>query len=613
MSQIFTVFLPNKHRYRLEVSKSNPLYQGLEKVCIEKGYMPVHEYIFRHNKAYPDLSTPVGLLNLSSLVELELVPASEAPTKKAVTDVKSSTGIASNDAVSIALQFGAQRHIETLSCDTSLWDMIELFSTKYPSWIPPESPADQHPVLVYTRHEVPGAVALRHTSLRQIGLAPGGAPALLRLLYRPVPPEKLAAAAELAESRNRARVQPPETATSSSAAQAPPPPPSRAPTEPVTEPTATSTQASYPTTESSSSSRGAIAAESNAVNLFSPFREVPKWPETDESTRNRRPAANQAREPRTLAEALNMPDFESMAVPQAAAAAADSAEHAVIVYGPNRPFKFPEETAGQDLYRNELAEVRPAEFVACNRRLCGYVAGAPAKAVAAESAAANQASSGGEQAMELEEPDESFFHVTESDLRKLAADLKRKVEEETNGQLLTRQQRERQREDLYSCYEYTVIRLFFPDRRVVQAAFRPRETVYTLYKFVREQLLSDSAQAAGVFYLYTTPPKKEITDMAQFLIHADLVPMPIVHVGFRNSLPEGESYLKPDVLQLISSRADCDKVALDCMKSAVEPIYARQQQQQQQNRTSAASSATAGSSGPSAQRAANVVPKWFKK
>ena len=144
-----------------------------------------------------------------------------------------------------------------------------------------------------------------------------------------------------------------------------------------------------------------------------------------------------------------------------------------------------------------MSDVSEEEFQACNRETVVYHLD-EVKPIA----------------METEDPPDEFFEVTESDMRALWADSQRKLWEiplknylnslissrlcsyrfrrEVEEQpLMTRALRQSLRTDtVTSRYGRVAIRVQFPDKFVVQALFRPRETVHSLYKFVA-QLLAD--------------------------------------------------------------------------------------------------------------------------
>ena len=57
-------------------------------------------------------------------------------------------------------------------------------------------------------------------------------------------------------------------------------------------------------------------------------------------------------------------------------------------------------------------------------------------------------------------------------------------------------------------------RVKFPDGLLLQGTFGAKETIGEIYAFVRENLFTKDRP----FYLYETPPKRELTDMKASLI-----------------------------------------------------------------------------------------------
>ncbi|KZV17308.1 hypothetical protein F511_18249 [Dorcoceras hygrometricum] len=70
-----------------------------------------------------------------------------------------------------------------------------------------------------------------------------------------------------------------------------------------------------------------------------------------------------------------------------------------------------------------------------------------------------------------------------------------------------------------------VIRVRFPDNYTLEATFHPSEIIQSLIDLLRKVLVDPELP----FYLYTTPPKKRITDMSQDLYSAGFVPGAIVY------------------------------------------------------------------------------------
>lgn len=82
-------------------------------------------------------------------------------------------------------------------------------------------------------------------------------------------------------------------------------------------------------------------------------------------------------------------------------------------------------------------------------------------------------------------------------------------------------------------YPQIAIRVCFKNRKILQGIFRPKELASALYKFVEESLAANQNTKDDLdFSLYTTPPKKTITDMKKTLFEHELYPA--AQVYFRN-------------------------------------------------------------------------------
>jgi len=101
-------------------------------------------------------------------------------------------------------------------------------------------------------------------------------------------------------------------------------------------------------------------------------------------------------------------------------------------------------------------------------------------------------------------PDD-FYEVTNQDLRLNAAIQKEKKKEKEliEGNLRTKEMRERDRIKKLSKYKKCFIRIRFPDRVELQGTFLPLELMSSVYKFVSDCLQEESSE----FHLYTIPPK----------------------------------------------------------------------------------------------------------
>ncbi|XP_022134235.1 plant UBX domain-containing protein 1 isoform X2 [Momordica charantia] len=93
------------------------------------------------------------------------------------------------------------------------------------------------------------------------------------------------------------------------------------------------------------------------------------------------------------------------------------------------------------------------------------------------------------------------------------------------------------------------VRVRFPDNHTLEATFHPSETMETLVDLLTKVV----AQPELPFYIYTTPPKKQIKDLTQDFYSAGFVPGAIVYFSY--DLPEGDaigsvSYLNEEVMSL---------------------------------------------------------------
>uniref|UniRef100_A0A9I9CTU4 UBX domain-containing protein n=1 Tax=Cucumis melo TaxID=3656 RepID=A0A9I9CTU4_CUCME len=115
--------------------------------------------------------------------------------------------------------------------------------------------------------------------------------------------------------------------------------------------------------------------------------------------------------------------------------------------------------------------------------------------------------------------------------------------------LKTRKLREAEEAARRSKITKVSVRVRFPDNHTLEATFHPSETMQTLVDLLTKVV----AQPELPFYIYTTPPKKQIKDLTQDFYSAGFVPGAIVYFSY--DLPEGESvgsvsYLNEDVMSL---------------------------------------------------------------
>ncbi|KAL3655403.1 Plant UBX domain-containing protein 1 [Castilleja foliolosa] len=80
-----------------------------------------------------------------------------------------------------------------------------------------------------------------------------------------------------------------------------------------------------------------------------------------------------------------------------------------------------------------------------------------------------------------------------------------------------------------------VIRVRFPDNHTLEVTFHPSETIQSLVDLLNKVV----AHPEMPFYLYTTPPKKQLKDMSQDFYSADFLPGAIVY--FACDVPKGDN------------------------------------------------------------------------
>ncbi|KAJ0452401.1 putative plant UBX domain-containing protein [Helianthus annuus] len=129
-------------------------------------------------------------------------------------------------------------------------------------------------------------------------------------------------------------------------------------------------------------------------------------------------------------------------------------------------------------------------------------------------------------ASDSEEPDDLEF-TTEDYYRILATKKKE------DKYLKTKKIRDAEAAASRSRITKAVVRVRFPDNHTLEATFHPSETLQSLV----DLLVKVVARPDLPFYIYTTPPKKQIKDLSQDLYSVGFVPGAIVYYSY--DLPKG--------------------------------------------------------------------------
>ncbi|KAK2969789.1 hypothetical protein RJ640_028069 [Escallonia rubra] len=154
-----------------------------------------------------------------------------------------------------------------------------------------------------------------------------------------------------------------------------------------------------------------------------------------------------------------------------------------------------------------------------------------------------------------EEPDD-FYDFTAEDYYRVLATKK------ADNFLKTRKIREAEDAARRSRITKAVIRVRFPDNNTLEATFHPSETMQSLVDLLKKVV----ARPELPFYIYTTPPKKQVKDMSLDFYSAGFAPGAIVYFSY--DLPNGDNgaagpFLREEVMAL---------KGLEVMAEQAEPV-----------------------------------------
>ncbi|XP_065878948.1 plant UBX domain-containing protein 1 [Euphorbia lathyris] len=190
------------------------------------------------------------------------------------------------------------------------------------------------------------------------------------------------------------------------------------------------------------------------------------------------------------------------------------------------------------------------------------------------------------------EESDDFFEFTAEDYFRIMATKKQ------DKYLKTRKIREAEEAARKSRITKTVIRVRFPDNHTLEATFNPSEKIQSLL----DLLMKVVARPEVPFYLYTTPPKKQIKDSSQDFFSASFIPGAIVYFSY--DIPQGDDAATlnsgPFLVEEIMSLKGLDMISerVESAESAPEPVIA------------AAPSPVPQESKPAGRKV--IKPKWLK-
>ncbi|XP_070536590.1 UBX domain-containing protein 6-like [Ptychodera flava] len=149
-------------------------------------------------------------------------------------------------------------------------------------------------------------------------------------------------------------------------------------------------------------------------------------------------------------------------------------------------------------------------------------------------------------------PDE-FYNLTPEEIKKEQQDRTDNVERQ--AVLRTKAMREREELKEIRKYNYTLIRIKFPDDIILQGVFRVREKLSALFEFVRQNLSND-----WMPFNLSMSTGQRLTEEDAMLVSLQLVPAAVVNFSWDQSVMSDvaavqgstqEKYLKPALLDLI--------------------------------------------------------------
>lgn len=192
---------------------------------------------------------------------------------------------------------------------------------------------------------------------------------------------------------------------------------------------------------------------------------------------------------------------------------------------------------------------------------------------------------------DMKEPGDDFYEFTAEDYYRT---LSSKKDDKT---MKTRKLREAEQAARRARITKAIIRICFPDNYTLEVKFHPSETLQSLIDLLQKVV----SRPELPFYIYTTPPKKQVKDMSQDFYSAGFAPGAIVYFSY--DLPMGDDsananlgpFLQDDILSL--NGLDLIQEEVKQVQSAPEPVVEQPTPNAQEK--------------PSEKKP--VKPKWFKR
>lgn len=549
-----TVLCPNGRRQTVNLTSNSSILQILEEVC-QKQNLNADDFDICHYNKPVDLSLPARFANLSNNAQLELQPAKTVRKDCLVT-------------VGLQLESG-ERIMKDFVPSTSVWDVVEQCLNTKPDKT--NSKENEVPVCIYMRQKLVGN-ALRETTLRGLGLTKGSA--IIRLLYRN--PDDLSEQAHISTSLSKPVK---DTSTTYSA----------------TASSSTSNEMECdPPVDKQKMYSGLKNDQKNLNDAPSvPHKQVQSSSFVSENRELSNPDV-------TLHEKKKNENFLSRIIPSRETKAT-SDSHILNKTNENMSNFLQEQKMELDSVSMDQESSENTEEIGAIH----YIGGRHAVLYSLDDIT---------DAKKADLPDE-FFDLTVDDVKYLMEEFKKARVDMENQPLLTKELRNRQILQKLGRFKQTVIRVYFPERYVLQAVFEAQETVQDVCDFIRNYLEDKSLN----FYLYTTPPKEK-KDSFKTLIESMLIPAAVVYFGCDKF---SSNYLMETLKGKVSDPRAASLAAYESRKQAIieieEEMTKEQQLDEMTNNLVQPDVAEYKVPGPcfsqassSSQATEEKVPKWLK-
>ncbi|KAG7167675.1 Tether containing UBX domain for GLUT4-like [Homarus americanus] len=148
----------------------------------------------------------------------------------------------------------------------------------------------------------------------------------------------------------------------------------------------------------------------------------------------------------------------------------------------------------------------------------------------------------------IAEEDDSFFELSANEVKNLYHDQQKELQELSEAPMMTQEMRKMEESarilSALNKYPVTRLRVYFPDGHIIQASFKPMDTVGVVMNFLRPFLADPSLE----FNLHTRHPPKVLSADTS-LVAADCVPNARLYFGCSGGGP----YLSDDTIAKKSS------------------------------------------------------------